>query len=128
MKQQLIGGRKLTEWNQDWQQLKGGLGKRHDALKNAVGVFRFSLRDEVVYIGCAREHTTGGIDKRLFDFVRKSPSARMHHAGQKIYENRDQLQVDVIVTGTDYQAGSDAFRLNAAFLRQKKPFWNVART
>lgn len=128
MTQQLIAGMTPAEWNRKWRPLEGGLSKRHDALREAVGVFRFRRRNEVVYIGCAREYAKGGLMKRLSDFIRPGDSGRKHYAGQKIYEHRATLEVDVIVTGTDYSAGVIAQRLKGALLGMKKPAWNVART
>ncbi|WP_152524622.1 hypothetical protein [Novosphingobium lindaniclasticum] len=128
MTQQQFAGRTCTEWNRDWKPLKGGLGQRHADLRGSVGVFRLRLGKEVVYIGCGREYSKGGLMKRLFDFSRESDSGRKHHAGQKIYEHRATLEVDVIVTGTDYSAGVIAQRLKGALLGMKKPAWNVART
>ena len=55
-------------------------------------------------------------------------SGRTHYAGQKIYENRESLAVDVIVTGSDYKAGWTAQRLKTAFLGIRKPVWNATRT
>lgn len=128
MNQQLVGGRTPAEWNREWKPLDGGLATRHVDLREVVGLFRFRLRNEVVYIGCGREYSKGGLMKRLMDFVRLSPSGRMHHAGEKAYEHRETLEVDVIVTGTDYTASVTAQRLKAALLGMKKPVWNVART
>ena len=127
MTQQLIAGRTPAEWNQEWTALEDGLSKRHDELRQAVGVFRLRRRNEVVYIGCAREYAKGGLMKRLFDFIRGCDSGRKHYAGQKIYEHRTDLDVDVIVTGTDYPAGVIAQRLKGALLSVQKPAWNVTR-
>ncbi|KQM13893.1 hypothetical protein [Novosphingobium sp. Leaf2] len=128
MTQQLVAGRTLAEWNQQWQPLEHGLSKRHDELRETVGVFRFRRKDEVVYIGCAREYAKGGLRKRLSDFTRPGDSGRTHYAGQKIYENREHLEVDVIVTGTDYKAGWTALRLKGALLGIRQPIWNATRT
>lgn len=128
MTQPLIEGMTPAEWNQQWQMLEGGLSRRPDELKGVVGVFRFRRKNEVVYIGCAREYAKGGLWKRLFDFIRPGDSGRTHYAGQKIFEHRETLEVDVIVTGTDYKAGWAAQRLKAALLGKRKPVWNVART
>lgn len=70
----------------------------------------------------------GGLPKRLFDFIRSGDSGRKHHGGQKIYEHRETLEVDVIVTGTDYQAGWTAQRVKGAFLGTRKPIRNATRT
>lgn len=126
--QQLIAGMTPAEWNQQWQPLEGGLSRRHEELREAVGVFRIRRRNEVVYIGCAREYAKGGLSKRLFDFVRSGDSGRRHYAGQKIYEHRETLELDVIVTGTDCKAGWTALTLKAALLKLKQPPWNRTRT
>lgn len=127
MTQILIAGRTPAEWNREWQPLEGGLSKRHDELREAVGMLRFRQRNEVVYIGCAREYANGGLMKRLSDFSRTCDSGRKHYAGQKIYENRESIEVDVIVTGSDCKAAWTAQRLKGALLDIKKPPWNIAR-
>ncbi|TDW65029.1 hypothetical protein EDF57_103205 [Novosphingobium sp. PhB55] len=63
--------------------------------------------------------------KRLFDFIRPGDSGRKHYAGQKIFEHRETLEVDVIVTGSDHKAGWTAQSLKTALLKQKKPAWNA---
>ncbi|QDK34009.1 hypothetical protein [Sphingomonas sp. IC081] len=128
MTRQLIAGKTAAEWNGKWQTLEGGLSRSHDELKGEVGVFRFRRKTEVLYIGCAREYAKGGLRKRLFDFIRPGDSGRKHYAGQKIFEHRETLEVDVIVTGSDYKAGWTAQSLKAALLKQKKPAWNATRT
>ena len=128
MTQLQLAGRTCAEWNREWKPLAGGLGQRHADLRNAVGVFRFRLGKEVVYIGCGREYSKGGLMKRLFDFIREGDSGRKHHAGEKVYEHRETLEVDVIVTGADYSAGVIAQRLKGAFLGMKKPIWNATRS
>lgn len=128
MTQLQLAGRTCAEWNRAWTPLDGGLAKRHVDLRTSVGLFRFRLNGQVVYIGCGREYSKGGLMKRLLDFVRASPSGRKHHAGQKVYEHRETLEVDVLVTGIDYAVGVIAQRLKGTLLGLKQPPWNATRT
>ena len=125
MNQQDIAGRSCAQWNRVWKTLEGGLLQRHEELGHDVGVFRIRLGKEVVYIGCGREYANGGLMKRLFDFVRKGDSGRKHSAGRMIYEQREALEVDVIITGNDYAAGVTAQQLKNALVASKKPTWNA---
>lgn len=125
MEEQLIGGKALTAWDNEWDRLDGGLRVPHPKLRNLVGLFRIIWRDMVVFVGCATEHTNGGLTKRLADFVRPSANGRNHHAGTLIHEHRDQVKVEVLVLGDDYVSGITAKQLKSAYLRKLTPLWNV---
>jgi hypothetical protein len=62
------------------------------------------LNEEVVYIGRAIELFNGGFRKRLADYRRNSESARKHASGQKMFNNREHLEIDILVTGVNTEA------------------------
>jgi hypothetical protein len=125
MQDQLIGGRALAAWNDEWTPLDGGLRVPHPELRGQIGLFRTRLGKVVTYLGCATEGKGRGLRKRLADFVRPSENGRRHHAGKLIYEHRDQVQVEVLIVGEDYRAGIIATQLKTALLAQGRPAWNV---
>jgi hypothetical protein len=69
--------------------------------------------------------TKGGIAKRLSDFIRLGWSGRSHHAGQRIFEHRDQLEVWVLITGSGPYARKIARLLKAPMMGIHQPDWNV---
>jgi hypothetical protein len=125
MQVELIAGKTLTDWSGEWRHLPGGLRHVHIDLSTSVGVYRVLHLGAVVYLGCATEHGNGGLMKRLRDFTRRSASARSHHAGGLIYEHRDEVEIEVLVTGDDAAAALIAKQLKTRFLKRKLPDWNV---
>lgn len=120
----LIGGKTIDEWDADWTALKGGLRERHHHLDGLLGLYRLTLKGQDMAIGTGID-IRQGLPKRLYDFHRPSPSGRNHHMGRLIYEHRDQLEVQVLITGEGRQAQRLARQLRAAMLERHKPAWNV---
>lgn len=121
-----IGDSTIDEWDNEWVALKGGLRQRHHDLDGLLGLYRLILNGQDVAIGTGID-IRQGIPKRLYDFHRPSPSGRNHHAGQLIYQYRDQLEIQVLITGTDRQAQRIARQLKADMLERHKPAWNIVR-
>lgn len=119
-----IGDSNIDEWEAEWVALKGGLRQRHHELDGLLGLYRLTLNGQDVAIGTGID-IRQGIPKRLYDFHRPSPSGRNHHCGQLIHQHRDQLEVQVLITGTDRDAQRIARQLKAVMLERHKPAWNV---
>ena len=122
-----IGDSTIDEWDADWVALKGGLRERHHQLDGLLGLYRLTLNGRDVAIGTGID-IRQGMPKRLYDFHRPSRSGRDHHAGRLIYEHRDQLEVQVLITGDGRQAQRIAGQLKAAMLERHKPVWSIARS
>ncbi len=120
----LIGGKTIEAWDTEWDARKGGLRQRHHELDGLLGLCRLTLNGQDMFIGTGID-IRQGIPKRLYDFHRPSPSGRNHHMGRLIYEHRDQLEVQVLITGEGRQAQRIARQLRAAMLERHKPLWNV---
>ncbi|MFN3456418.1 MAG: hypothetical protein ACK4Z8_02435 [Novosphingobium sp.] len=124
-KYKIIAGLPVYVWSTRWRPLSGGLRQPHPELRLKVGLFRMLLGATPVYLGCATEFANGGLSKRLGDFTRPGHGARNHHAGVLIHEHRDQVEIELIVTGNDHAAATTAKRLKEAFLALDRPPWNV---
>ncbi len=120
-----IDGKSVGEWNRSWVHLPGGLFNLPPELRDRVGLYRVRLAGDVRFIGCAREPGNGGIAKRLRDFTRNAAGGRDHHAGALIHQHRHEVEIDLLVTGTDEAAGHAAQRLKSALLQVFRPPWNV---
>lgn len=121
-----VGGKTIDEWETEWVALRGGLRERHHQLDGLLGLLRLTLSGRDMFIGSGID-IRQGIPKRLYDFHRPSPSGRNHHAGQLIYEHRDQLEVQVLMTGEGRQAQRLARQLRPLMLERHEPVWNVPR-
>jgi hypothetical protein len=124
MTNKLIGGKTAEEWDDLWQFVPGGLTRRHPELKGKVGLLRVSLHCDLKYIGKAVEQGPGFF-KRLYDFHRESPSGRNHHGGELIYENRDEVEIEVLVIDAGWLAPKIAEELRAAMIERHGPPWNA---
>lgn len=122
-----IGGKALEEWNLQWVCVPHGL-KHHQAyLTEEVGLYRYLLNNETMALGAGTD-SKGGIAKRLSDMIRPSWSGRDHHAGQLVYAHRNQLTVEVLLTGSGRQAQAIARRLRGPMIALHHPVWNVPIT
>jgi hypothetical protein len=120
----LIDGKTIEEWDQLWVRVEGGLRQNQPQLRWQVGVFRVSFRGEVVAIGVGTDKR-GGLAKRFSDFRRPSPSGRNHHAGLLIYENRDLVEMEVLITGHGPLAQEFAKQLKTPMIRRHRPAWTA---
>lgn len=109
-----------------WTPLKEGLGGDHATLAGKVGLFRFKLAGQVVYIGCATELNGRGLRKRLRDIFCRGDTHRNHHAGRMAYKHREDIEIEVMVIGSDYRAGAKAWELRKQMLKTMRPRWNAA--
>lgn len=119
----LIDDKTIDAWDTEWKPLKGGLRERHH-LDGLLGLYRLTLKGQDVAIGTGID-IRQGLPKRLYDFHRPSPSGRNHHMGQLIYQHRDQLEVQVLITGEGRQAQRLARLLRPLLLERHRPAWNV---
>lgn len=119
-----VGDKAIDEWDAEWDAHKGGLRERHHQLDGLLGLYRLTLNGETVAIGTGTD-IKQGIPKRLYDFHRRSPSGRNHHAGQLIYQYRDQLEVQVLIVGVGREAQRIARQLKPLMVGRHRPVWNV---
>lgn len=121
-----IGGKTLEEWNQQWVRVPSGLKQHQSDLTGEVGLYRYILNGQIMALGTGTDRK-GGIAKRLSDFIRSGWSGRDHHAGQLVFKYRDQLVVEVLLTGSGQQARAIARRLKAPMMSLHQPAWNSPR-
>jgi len=124
-KNSLIGGKSFPEWEAQWQSIGTLNSADLTPLNKYVGLYRAILDGEIVYIGRAIEYNNGGLRKRLSDYTRDSSSARKHSSGQKMYSHRDQLHMEVNITGDSEEGATTANKLEVLFIGKYKPRWNV---
>lgn len=119
-----IGGRTLSEWEREWERKKGGFAVTHNDLRQALGLYRAILGDEVVAIGRAIE-VGRGLNKRLGDLRRSKGSAGGHHLGRMIRKHIDDLELEVLVVGQNPHAAEITKALRREMVRFHQPAWNV---
>jgi hypothetical protein len=122
-KSPLIGGQFIQEWDRKWVKVPGGLEHHHSHLRAKVGLYRLTLNGRIVAIGTGTDKK-GGLAKRLSDFRRPSPSGRDHHAGRLIYENLDQIEVEVLITGKRHQPETGR-KLKWPMILRHRPSWTA---
>lgn len=119
-----IGDSTIDDWEVEWTHLNGGLRQRHYEFDGLLGLFRLTLNGQNVFIGTGID-IKDGLPKRLYDFHRPSDSGRDHHAGRLIYEHRDQLEVQLLITGTDREAQRISRQLKKVMVERHRPAWNA---
>lgn len=106
----MLGDKTVEQWENEWKLLGvlGTLADKLDDYKKVVGVYRAELNGKIVYIGSTFEFYNNGIYKRLMDYIRPEESGRKHSSGQKMYSNKDDIIIYVLVTGDDIYASAIA--------------------
>lgn len=122
-----FAGRTLQHWDADWVLVEGGFTVLHSELRHHVGLFRASLGNTIMYIGKAVESNNGGLRKRLSDFRRESPSGRGHYGAMRIYDHLKELDLQVLITGSDQSAKELAELLKSAMIPRHLPPWNMEK-
>lgn len=122
-----FAGKTLQEWDAQWLPIEGGFTVLHSDLRHHVGLFQARLRGTTMYIGEAVEVDNGGLRKRLSDFRRESPSGREHHGAMRIYDHLDELDLQVLITGSDQRAKETAELLKPAMIARHLPPWNMEK-
>ena len=89
-----------------------------------IGIYRAILDNKVVYIGKATELGNGGLRKRLRDYTRSSASARNYPAGELMYSNRNNLQIEIVVFNRTVESIPNIEALEMQLIREMKPIWN----
>lgn len=120
----LIGGKTIEEWDRSWVKVDGGLKHAQPTLRWKVGLYRVSLRGEIMAIGKGTDKR-GGLAKRLSDFRRASSSSRNHYAGELIYQDRDLIEMEALITGHGPLAQEIAKQLKTPMIRLHQPVWNA---
>jgi hypothetical protein len=120
----LIGGKTVEEWDRLWRSVEGGLRLYHPKLRHQVGLYRALWKGQIVAIGAGTDKS-GGLAKRLSDFRRPNASGREHYAGRLIYEHRDVLEVEVLITGSGNAAREVGRQLKTPMIRLHRPVWTA---
>ena len=121
----LIGGMTVGERDQKWVPILGGLYGPLSTFRYHVGLWRVSLHGEIVGLGMAGEWDNGGFRKRLSDFTRPGWSGRDHKMGRLIYEHRYELNLELLILGSDSSAACLAKELVPAMIALHRPKWSV---
>jgi len=121
----LIGGKTIEQWDRLWVVVPGGVTRYHPQLRHQCGLYRMSLGGQITVVGTGTDKD-GGLAKRLSDFRRSSRSARNHYAGELIYTHRDELVVEVLITGSGPDARENAQQLKTPMILLHKPVWTVS--
>lgn len=119
-----IGGKTVEEWDRQWVPVAGGLKHHQPKLNDTVGLYRVSFKGQIMALGTGTDKS-GGLAKRLSDFHRPSASGRTHYAGERINDELDQLEVEVLVTGKGMHAREVGRQLKTPMIRLHKPLWTA---
>jgi hypothetical protein len=119
-----ISDQVLFAWDRHWMKIDGGLRTHQSQLRHRVGLYRITDQGRVAAIGVGTDRR-GGLAKRLSDFRRRSASGRSHYAGRLIFEHLEQLEVEVLITGSDDDARDVARKLKLPMIRLHQPAWSA---
>ncbi|MBP1154500.1 MULTISPECIES: hypothetical protein [unclassified Paenibacillus] len=119
-----IQGKTVDQWDYEWRSIGTLAQIELTPYNTSVGLYRARLHGKVVYIGRAVEWNNGGFRKRLSDYRRDSDSARTHGSGQKMHAHRDQLSIELLITGSDERAAEIAKALEPLMVGKYRPEWN----
>lgn len=113
-----ILGKFVTD--KDWKEGKISISY----LNKSIGLYKATLNNDVVYIGKATEWGNGGLTKRLRDYVRNSDSGRKCLSGQMMFNNKDNIQIQVLIVGDGEDSVNTTECLEKLFIKEYNPKWN----
>ena len=87
-----------------------------------IGIFRASLNNEVVYIGQGIEIDNGGLKNRLRDFTRDGESGRNTNAGRLLFENRENIFIEVLLLNN--KTAAEIEEIKNDLIIEHKPLWD----
>ncbi|WP_273854013.1 hypothetical protein [Guptibacillus spartinae] len=122
------GGYTIRQWNGKWIQLGRLSSLTIDDLSQynkQIGLYKAEKNGKTVYVGKAVEHSNGGFRKRLRDYVRGSDSGRTHGSGRKMFENREQISISILIVGDSANDVETVIALEQAMIGYNGPGWNV---
>jgi len=93
-----------------------------------IGVYKATLKGDVVYIGKATELNNGGFRKRLRDYTRTSDSARNYPSGIKMHDNRKEVIIEILLMRRSIAGISDAEQKEKELINLLNPIWNILDT
>ena len=114
----------LREWDLGWLRVQGGLVQPHPKLRWKVGLYRLSMAGRVMALGKGVDKS-GGMAKRLADFIRPGWSGRDHYAGAMIFDHRHELDLDLLVFVQSPSARELGEALKPPMMRLHEPVWNA---
>lgn len=121
----LIDAMTIDEWDRKWDDVPGGLRRPQPQLRHTVGLYRLTLRGQIMALGTAVDRSRG-IAKRLADLGRNGDSGRNHHAGKLIFKNLDVLELEVLETGGNVEHAREIARqLRTPMIQRHHPVWTV---
>lgn len=126
-KNKTMGGRTTDQWDSTEINI-GILGTLQGSLtryNRCVGVYKAYYRGKLVYIGRALELTNGGFRKRLTDYIRESDSARGTGSSSKMNMYKNEINIGIIIVGTDEKAIEITTQLEKMLIGKYRPEWNV---
>lgn len=107
--------------DRDWEEGKISISY----LSKSIGLYKATLNGKVVYIGKATEWNNGGLRKRLRDYVRKNNSARNYPSGLNMFNNKDEIHIQVLIVGDCKDSVNTTECLENLFIEEHKPEWNM---
>lgn len=110
----------LETWNQGWVRVEGGLESHQPQLAHVFGLYRYTLDGRDMVLGTGTDQG-GGLAKRPSDFIRPSNSGRNYPNGEWIHDNRRDLTLWVLITGSDETAMKTARRLKWPMIKLRRP-------
>lgn len=116
----IYDGKTLIEWENKWKSIGPLASKGWQNIRD-IGIYRFSLRGKVVYIGRVI-HKKGkqGFHWRLQQYDSGSPAGNTTPSAKKIHKNRQQLHIHIICMDTIQATKA----LEKALIEKYSPPWN----
>ena len=99
-----VGSKTIAEWDTLWQRQPSDFSKVHSDLNDVVGLYRAVRGKEIMALGRATEFDNGALRKRISDFTRDCDSNSHGSIGEFIRENHADLQLEVLLVGSDQEA------------------------
>ena len=122
----VVGSKTIAEWDTLWQRQRGDFSKVHTDLNKVAGLFRAVQGKQIMALGRATEVSNGALRKRISDFTRDCDSNSKGLMGEYIRKDHHNLQLQVLLVGSDREAVEITIALKPLMVELHNPPKNAS--
>jgi hypothetical protein len=118
-----IFGKALSEWDESWRPLIGGVMQNYANLRSSVGLMRAMLADKTKYIMRATE-LQGGLEKGMQRIRGPEQTGNAGYGAKMLRKHVNQLKFEIILVGYTSEAIDATKFLKTIMIKLHRPEWN----
>ena len=122
----VVNSKTIAEWDTLWQRHPGDFSEVQTDLNKVVGLYRAVRGKRTMALGRAIEVDNGALRKRISDFTRDCDSNSKGLMGEYIRKDHHNLQLQVLLVGSDREAVEITIALKPLMVELHNPPKNAS--